>query len=84
MVLKDNTDYLNEKQNWGYHIHIVTTAEFNTDQRSEIYDLLVEQLGEKSVHKEHTVQVSPYVLGVGIGALNYTIKSKHSTGCYIK
>jgi len=82
--IENNTDYLNEKQNRGYHIHAVTNAEFSHLQKKEIYEMLIEQLGADKVHVNHTVQVNPYIMGIGVGALKYTIKSNQNTGCYIK
>ena len=82
--IENNTDYLNEKENRGYHAHFVTTATFNRNDQSQINEILLEQLPNDKVHKQYTVSVSPYVMGLGIGALNYTLKYKEHTGAYIK
>ncbi|MFV8376009.1 hypothetical protein [Flavobacterium sp. LB1P71] len=82
--IEDNTDYLDEKQNRGYHIHAVTTANYTGDQQQQITTILEEQIGSDRVHPIYTVSIAPYVMDLGIGGLRYSLKENNYTGCYIK
>ncbi len=79
-----NSDYLNERGNQGYHIHAVSTATYSPTHKENIYNILTDILPSDKIHATHTVQVVPYVLGLGIGAVNYTLKEATHTGAYIQ
>ena len=79
-----NSDYLNERGNQGYHIHAVSTATYSPKHQQNIYNILTDILPLDKIHPTHTVQVVPYVLGLGIGAVNYTLKEATHTGAYIQ
>ena len=82
--LENNTDYLGEKGNRGYHSHFVTTAPYTTELKQTITEMLTEQIGSDKVNNKYTVDISPYKMGKGLGGLKYTLKYSIFTGAYIK
>jgi hypothetical protein len=89
--IESNSYYFKEKKDSTekdlkqcFHIHAVTNAKFNPIQQKELTELLQGQINDYKIHDKHTVSVSPYVLGLGIGGLAYTLKHKEYTGAFIK
>ena len=83
--IEDNTDYFDERQNRGFHFHYVTNATNKgiVDQIN-LTQMLEDQLGAEKINKTHTVNVSPYEMGIGNGGLKYSLKSSRFTGALIK
>jgi hypothetical protein len=82
--IENNTDYFDEKQNKGFHIHAVTNAPYHHKQQQEITANLKEEIDPNRIHEIYTVNIAPYEIGIGIGGLNYSLKMNTYTGAYIK
>ena len=81
---KERADSTEKDLQITYHIHATTNAKFNPIQQKELTEILQGQVDNYIIHDKHTVSVSPYVLGIGQGALNYTLKYKEYCGAMIK
>jgi hypothetical protein len=81
--IENNTDYFNEKENKGFHIHAVTSAPYHHKQQQEITAILQEQIHSSRIC-DNTVQIKPYLMDIGMGGLRYSLKENSYTGAYIK
>ncbi len=72
--IENNTNYFDN--NNGYHIHFVSDApsdDLRTHQK-ELNEILLASLPKNQVNEYRSVKVEEYVMGLGIGGLNYTVK----------
>ena len=72
--IENNTNYF--ENNKGYHIHFVTDAP-NTnliEHQKELNEILLTSLPKQQVNQDRSVRLDNYIMGLGIGGLNYTLK----------
>jgi hypothetical protein len=84
LYFKDKPESTEADYQICYHIHAVTNAGYSPEQHKELTEILQDQVDDYKVHHTHTVAISPYVMDIGIGALNYTLKMREFTGAFIK